>query len=269
MTVQSGPHSSDDVREEGFDHYRDDYHPPTHWRTVEHNPFYAPAATPIVEDDFTNDFTSVLRPDDPDQWGELRPDVIDCVEFLRSLHRPIDPAVAALPPVEAAPFERQAIEWEYKIVRAKQPIFGNPATFAQLCREEALAGWILLEKFDNRRVRFKRPLHLREDLDPSALPFDPYRTHYRPHWQPRWGLGVAALLAAAAIPAYAGYTWVSVQLLGPWREDLPRPAERNSPSPPPLTLPGESVHELPDSQAPIPPPANRSATLEQPTWLGP
>lgn len=268
MTVQSGSHASHDVREESFDHYRDDYSPPRPWGAVEPTADLGSAPLPTAE----SDFTSVLRTEDPEQWdkarSDVRSDVIDCVEFLRSLHRPIDPAVAALPPVEATPFERQAIEWEYKIVRAKRPIFGNPATFARLCREEALAGWILLEKFDNRRVRFKRPLHLREDLDASTLPFDPYRTQYRSPWQPRWGLGIAALLAAAVIPAYAGYTWVSVQLLGPWREDLPRPAQRPAPHPPALTLPGESVHELPDSQAPVPPPANRSTALERPTWLG-
>jgi hypothetical protein len=253
MTVQSGPDASgfpsaDEAREEGFDHYRDDYDRDDYDTDSREVPLWPTRRMPRSPASRSpQDFTSVLRAADPSA-GQCdlapQPDLIDCVEFLRSLHRPIDPAVAALPPLDTAPSERQAIEWEYKIVRAKRPLFANPVTFAQLCREEALAGWILLEKFDDRRVRFRRPLHLRDELDLSALPFDPYRTQYQGPGFRNWGWGIAALLAAVTIPAYAGYAWVSVQLLGPWRDDLPRPAQRVAPAPP-LNPPAESVHELP------------------------
>jgi hypothetical protein len=238
MTAQPRSHSSEEIREEGFEHYQDgppeddrwmgDQGPDSLWLHPDRPPSVAEVAQ------------SKLR---HESWEPDQPDLTDCVAFLRNLHRPIDPAIMALPPLEAAPSERQAIEWEYKIVRSKRPIFGNPATFAQLCREEALAGWILLEKFDNRRVRFKRPSHLREDLDPASLPFDPYRTRYRAPWNPRLLGGLAALLAVAIVPAYAGYTWVSVQLLGPWRDDLPRPSQRQPPTPP---RPIPPTPELPD-----------------------
>src|SRR5512146_1662287 len=69
-------------------------------------------------------------------------------------------------------------KYEFKIVRSSWGIFGNPQKFSQLLQEEARAGWELVEKFDNQRVRFKRPLSYR-DRD-SLLPagVDPYRTHY-------------------------------------------------------------------------------------------
>jgi hypothetical protein len=47
-----------------------------------------------------------------------------------------------------------------------------------LLDEEACAGWVLVEKFDDRRVRFKR----RRSAAPAAssLPagYNPYRTQY-------------------------------------------------------------------------------------------
>lgn len=44
--------------------------------------------------------------------------------------------------------------------------------------EEARAGWIMLEKLDDGRIRFKRPRRAR--AQDAYLPFgvDPYRTHY-------------------------------------------------------------------------------------------
>jgi len=37
-------------------------------------------------------------------------------------------------------------------------MFRDPVVLRQLCEEEAEAGWILLEKLDDHRVRFKRPM---------------------------------------------------------------------------------------------------------------
>ena len=69
-------------------------------------------------------------------------------------------------------------DWEFKIVRANTPVFGNPKHFNRLLEEEAQAGWTLVEKFDNSRIRFKRPREVR--LKDSQLPpgIDPYRVNY-------------------------------------------------------------------------------------------
>ena len=56
--------------------------------------------------------------------------------------------------------------WEFKIVRSD---LGQT-----LCDQEAKAGWEMVEKFDNSRIRFKRRVEKR--AQDQHLDFDPYRT---------------------------------------------------------------------------------------------
>jgi hypothetical protein len=81
---------------------------------------------------------------------------------------------------QMTPYTRGELDddWEFKIVRANTGVFGKPATFNKLIEEEARAGWQLVEKFDNSRVRFKRPRSARQrdaGLPPGV---DPYRVRY-------------------------------------------------------------------------------------------
>lgn len=105
------------------------------------------------------------------------------------------------------------VGWEFKIVRAKGNLFRDPEEFQALCVEEAEAGWILLEKLDDRRVRFKRPIALREIIKPEFLSFDPYRSSYGSS-----GLSITTAISAIAVaiaivvPAYLGYTLVAQAL---------------------------------------------------------
>ena len=68
--------------------------------------------------------------------------------------------------------------WEFKIVRSGTPVFRKPEVFASLLEEESMAGWELVEKLDNQRVRFKRPhdARRRDEMLPPYI--DPYRTLY-------------------------------------------------------------------------------------------
>lgn len=107
------------------------------------------------------------------------------------------------------------VGWEFKILRSEREVFSNPATLQQACDEEALAGWILLEKLDDRRLRFKRPIAMREVIDPQTLGFDPYRSWYgrSARWR-QWlvvGLSVAALL----FPAYLSFVLVTGRSTNP------------------------------------------------------
>ncbi len=99
--------------------------------------------------------------------------------------------------------------WEFKIVRTNGNLFRNPAVFQQLCEEEAEAGWILLEKLDDRRVRFKRPIALREIINPEHLSFDQYRCFYGSLWTPMTWVSLMAAILTMLIPAYLGYAYVS------------------------------------------------------------
>lgn len=68
--------------------------------------------------------------------------------------------------------------FEFKIVRSEIGSFRKPENLRRLVQEESIAGWELLEKLDDRRVRFKRPLDARRrdiNLPPG---YDPYRTAF-------------------------------------------------------------------------------------------
>ena len=74
--------------------------------------------------------------------------------------------------------EELEANWEFKIVRSETGAFRRPEVFQMLLQEEAIAGWELVEKLDDRRVRFKRPASARR-RDATLPPgVDPYRSTY-------------------------------------------------------------------------------------------
>ena len=66
--------------------------------------------------------------------------------------------------------------WEFKILRANTRAFRHPNNLKQACDEESQNGWVLLEKLDDSRLRFKRPRKSPATASPAAI--DPYRSHY-------------------------------------------------------------------------------------------
>jgi len=64
--------------------------------------------------------------------------------------------------------------WEFKIVRSDMGKFKKYEYVQKVVAEEAKAGWEMVEKFDNNRIRFKRRTD-RRSMDPH-LEIDPYRT---------------------------------------------------------------------------------------------
>lgn len=80
--------------------------------------------------------------------------------------------------------------WEFKILRSRTSAFGKPEKLREALTEEARAGWVLVEKFDDARIRMKRPVAAQKNDD--TLGFDPYRTFAgMPAGQ--YGLMVAAI----------------------------------------------------------------------------
>ena len=65
-------------------------------------------------------------------------------------------------------------DWEFKILRSCRAAFRQPEELRKCLDEEARAGWTLVEKFDDMRLRLKRPAAARER--DGKLDFDPYRT---------------------------------------------------------------------------------------------
>lgn len=76
-------------------------------------------------------------------------------------------------------------KWEFKIIRSATGKFKNYDVVRQLCQEESRFGWEMMEKFDNNRIRFKRPIEKR--ANDQYQQGDPYRTSY--------GMGEGALVA--------------------------------------------------------------------------
>ena len=65
--------------------------------------------------------------------------------------------------------------WEFKIVRSATNAFKRPEFLKQVLEEEGKFGWVLVEKFDNGRIRLKRPASAR--AGDAVLGSDPYRSH--------------------------------------------------------------------------------------------
>jgi hypothetical protein len=67
-------------------------------------------------------------------------------------------------------------EWEFKIVRSGSTIFRKREVLEQVMEEEALSGWQMVEKLDDSRLRFKRPIaaRRRDAMLPEGI--DPYRS---------------------------------------------------------------------------------------------
>src|SRR5215213_8557090 len=62
---------------------------------------------------------------------------------------------------------------EYKIIRSVTSAFRKPAKFRAALEEEARAGWELVEKLDDSRVRLRRAIAWRQK--DGELSQDPYR----------------------------------------------------------------------------------------------
>ncbi len=158
--------------------------------------------------------------------------------------------------------------WEYKIVRSNSDIFRNPEIFQRLCQEEAQAGWILLEKLDDQRVRFKRSYIKRDSINTKILNFDPYRTQYGPSGNFINILGAIAFVTLMALPAYLGFMLVSNSLnkdavlipvvtpsatLSPNEEPteyIPESPIENTPAPEDTLTPETIPEPIPESIAP-------------------
>lgn len=66
------------------------------------------------------------------------------------------------------------MELEYKVIQSQTPMFSDTAKMHEILDEEAKAGWRLLAKEDNYRLKLQRDISNRaNDVD---LDLDAYRT---------------------------------------------------------------------------------------------
>jgi len=107
---------------------------------------------------------------------------------------------------EMTPYTQQDLsqDWEFKILRSCRAAVRQPEELRKYLDEEASAGWVLVEKFDDTRLRLKRPAAARER--DGKLDFDPYRTTVGP--SPN-----AAVIATVAIALGIGIGLLVVAVL--------------------------------------------------------
>ena len=68
--------------------------------------------------------------------------------------------------------------WEFKILRSARGEFKKPERLAEVLDEEARSGWVLVEKFDDNRIRLKRSPDASHNE--SHLDIDPWRSYVGP-----------------------------------------------------------------------------------------
>ena len=66
------------------------------------------------------------------------------------------------------------MELEYKVMQAQTPLFSDTQKMHDVLAQEAKAGWRLLEKEDNYKIRLQRDISNREN--DANLDFDAYRS---------------------------------------------------------------------------------------------
>lgn len=78
---------------------------------------------------------------------------------------------------EMTPYSAQDLAdgWEFKILRATTGMFRDSRKLQAVLDEERRGGWVLVEKFDNSRIRLKRPAGTKVVQGDFDDPYDPYR----------------------------------------------------------------------------------------------
>jgi hypothetical protein len=118
--------------------------------------------------------------------------------------------------------------WEFKILRTGSGGFRGRKVLNKVCAEESQAGWILLEKLDDHRLRFRRPISAR-DRD-SHCKIDPYRTRYGIAEIVETWTTIIVLLAIMSGAAVFGFTAMN-RFFGDWQtravQNAPRSVDNN------------------------------------------
>lgn len=85
------------------------------------------------------------------------------------------------------------MELEYKVVQASTPFFAKSQNIESIMLDEVKAGWRLLEKCDNYKLRLQRDISHR--ANDKNLSIDPYRTQVGLNSAVVYGLTALATLA--------------------------------------------------------------------------
>ncbi len=97
-----------------------------------------------------------------------------------------------------------AQDWQFKILRSASGVFKKPEQLQEVLEEEARAGWLLVEKFDDHRIRLKR--HAEASKNDRHAGFDPWRSSIgasQGQREARIGILITALVLGVAALVFA------------------------------------------------------------------
>jgi len=127
--------------------------------------------------------------------------------------------------------------WEFKILRTSSGGFRGRKILNKVCAEESQAGWILLEKLDDHRLRFRRPITARARDNNCKI--DPYRTRYGIAESVETWTTIIVLLAIMSGVAALGFTTLN-RFFGDWQthsvQNAPRSGNNNTIRQPPSPI---------------------------------
>lgn len=92
------------------------------------------------------------------------------------------------------------MELEFKILQAQTPLFAKSSKMHEILEEEARAGWQLLEKQDNYRIKLQRDVSFR--ANDKNLDIDAYRSTVGVSSTITYGVTAAATLAIVSVILY-------------------------------------------------------------------
>lgn len=137
----------------------------------------------------------------------------------------------------------QTEDWEFKILRTTNEGFQRHKLLKSVCAEESESGWILLEKLDDSRLRFRRSIHFREKDHLSKL--DPYRTHYGLPPKATNFISIVIILVIMAVPAFFGFAFMQ-NIFKTVRTQNPQTPVKTTPKP--LATPPNNTKPNPSTQ---------------------
>ncbi len=98
------------------------------------------------------------------------------------------------------------MELEYKVIQAQTPLFSDTQKMLEVLDQEAKAGWSLLEKEDNYKIRLQRNISNREN--DKNLDFDAYRSTVGVSSVVTYGATAAVTIAIVSVILYLAL-WTS------------------------------------------------------------
>lgn len=93
---------------------------------------------------------------------------------------------------------------EYKIIQAQTPLFADTKKMQEVLASEAEAGWDLLEKEDNYRIKLQRDIANRSN--DGNLTIDPYRTTVGVSSVLTYGMTALATILIVSVILYFAFT---------------------------------------------------------------